>query len=240
LIIPLFASGGITFPLIIENNVFTSGNGNSANAIFLTNINGGAVKDNNITGYKNGVFLLSSSMDFYNNVIDGSYDNSTGFQGYSGSNISMGTSGNYYTAGQNVISAEGSNSKCVYVEKSFFDLHKGENIFDLKNYSSGQEYHLSGWFPNYQPHSTVSAVQNCFRESGTNTEARHNVKWVNGEDMRIQFIEYTCEVNIPEEKMLVDLGNNIIYTIFKRSGGSGGGKNNLEFGIWNLTITDTL
>jgi len=165
------ASGGITFPLIIENNVFTSGNGNSANAIFLTNINGGAVKDNNITGYRSGVFLLSSYMDFYNNVIDGSYNNSTGFEGYSQSNISMGTSGNYYTAGQNVISAEGANSKCVFVEKSFFDLHKGENIFDIKNYSSDQEYHLSGWFPNYQPNSIVSAVENCFIESGTNKDS---------------------------------------------------------------------
>lgn len=229
------ASAGLIFPVIIENNKFTSITGNSANAIILNNITGGAIKDNNISGYKNGVLMLSSSMDFFNNTIDGSSDNSIGIRGYSQSNISLGTSGNYYTAGLNVISSEGSNSQCVFVEKSFFNLYKGGNIFDLKNYSSDDEFHLSGWFPNYEPNTTVSAIQNCFRISGNNSEALHNVKWINGEGIRIQFLDYSCEVDAPDEKIMVDLGNGIIDTIYEKSGGSGGGKSksNYELQITN-------
>ncbi|MCB0727214.1 MAG: T9SS type A sorting domain-containing protein, partial [Ignavibacteriae bacterium] len=222
------SSGGITVPLIIDGNTFTSDEGNSANAIFLCNVSGGAIKNNTITDYKTGVFMLSSAMDFFNNVIDGSSDNSVGIKGASQSNLSLGTSGNYYTAGLNTVSSEGSTGKCVYVYKSSFDLHKGENIFDLKNYNSNDSYHLSGTFPYYLPNTTLSAVQNCFRISGVNNSEIQNVKWVNGNFINFDFLDYSCEVGYESEKLIVDLGNDNKDTIYYKSGGSGGSISNLQ------------
>ena len=222
------SSGGITVPLIIDGNTFSSDEGNSANAIFLCNVSGGAIKNNAITDYKTGVFMLSSAMDFYNNVIDGSIDNSIGIKGASQSNLSLGTSGNYYTAGLNNISSEGSTGKCIYLYKSSFDLHKGENVFNLKNYTSNQSYHLSGTFPNYQPNTTLSAVQNCFRVSGVNNSEIQNVKWINGNLINFDFLDYSCEVGYESEKLIVDLGNDNKDTIYYKSGGSGGSISNIQ------------
>jgi hypothetical protein len=158
------SSGGITVPLIIDGNTFTSDEGNSANAIFLCNVSGGAIKNNTITDYKTGVFMLSSSMDFYNNVIDGSSDNSIGIKGASQSALGLGSSGNYFTAGMNNISSEGSSGKCIYLHKTSFDMYKDENIFNLKNYNSNQSYHLSGTFPDYQPNTTLmTGVENSYQ-----------------------------------------------------------------------------
>ncbi|MEZ4821878.1 MAG: hypothetical protein R2942_05430 [Ignavibacteria bacterium] len=223
------SSGGITVPLRIDGNTFTSDEGNSANAIFLCNVSGGAIKNNTITDYKTGVFMLSSAMDFFNNVIDGSSDNSVGIKGASQSNLSLGTSGNYYTAGLNTVSSEGSTGKCVYVYKSSFDLHKGENIFDLKNYNSNDSYHLSGTFPYYLPNTTLSAVQNCFRISGVNNSEIQNVKWVNGNFINFDFLDYSCEVGYESEKLIVDLGNDNKDTIYYKSGGVAD-----QFQIYNL------
>ncbi len=122
--VSIISTGGLVFPIIMEYNNFNSQNGNSLNAIFLNNISGGAIKNNNITGYKNSVIMLSSSLDFYGNIIDGSYDNSIGIQAFSESNVGLGNNGNYYLAGLNEISSEGANAKCVFVEKSYFDIYK--------------------------------------------------------------------------------------------------------------------
>jgi len=232
------SSGGITVPLIIDGNTFTSDEGNSANAIFLCNVSGGAIKNNTITDYKTGIFLLSSAMDLYNNVIDGSSDNSIGIKGASQSALGLGSSGNYFTAGLNSVTSDGDDAICIFVDRTSFDLHKGENIFDLKNYSTGQSnsYHLSGHFPDYQPNTTVSAVQNCFRLSGSNTNELQNVNWVSGDPINFDFLDYSCEISEPEEKLLVDLGNGNTDTIYFMSGGSGGGMNNYELGIKNYDL----
>jgi len=73
-------SGYITFPLIIENNEFESysGNDNSANAILLSGVAGGVIKDNIITGYNNGIILIWSAMDLYGNIITGGDEDSKG------------------------------------------------------------------------------------------------------------------------------------------------------------------
>ena len=108
--------------------------------------------------------MLSSAMDFYNNVIDGSTDNSIGIKGALQSSLGLGSSGNYFTGGMNNISSEGSTGKCNYLYKSSFDLHKGENVFNLKNYTSNQAYHLSGTFPDYQPNTTLmTGVENSYQ-----------------------------------------------------------------------------
>ena len=174
------SSGGITLPLIIDNNSFTSLSTNSANAIFLSNISGGVVKNNTITDYKNGIFMLSSSMDFYNNVIEGSSDNSIGIQSYAQSNMSLANSGIYYTGELNVITSVGADSKCLFVHKSNFDIYKGENTFNLNNYQSGNTFHLSGWLSANSGIEPVDVYGNCYQVSANNTNAVHNVKWRNG------------------------------------------------------------
>lgn len=56
----IMTAGYITFPLIIEGNEFESYSGNSSNAMFLSGVVGGAIKENQITGYKNGITVFSA------------------------------------------------------------------------------------------------------------------------------------------------------------------------------------
>ncbi len=102
--VSFISSGGLTFPLIMEGNNFTAyTENNSSNAILLSNVTGGAIKNNNISGFTDGVIMLSSGMDFYKNTIDGTAYNSIGIQGHSQSDIHLSPSGSYYTSGQNQI-----------------------------------------------------------------------------------------------------------------------------------------
>ncbi|MBK8381067.1 MAG: hypothetical protein IPL16_04105 [Ignavibacteria bacterium] len=227
--VSIILTGGLVFPIIMEGNNFNSQNGNSLNAIFLNNISGGAIKNNNITGYKNGVIMLSSSLDFYGNIIDGSYDNSIGIQAFSESNVGLGNNGNYYLAGLNEISSEGANAKCIFVEKSYFDIYKAENIFDLKNYQAGQAYHLYGDFPSKPDNEPVEAFGNCFKVSGSNTNVIQIVKWFNGAPVNFEFEPYNCVIEKPEGKLVVDLGEGMVDTIYYESEGNGGGTRELGF-----------
>ncbi|MBS1517223.1 MAG: right-handed parallel beta-helix repeat-containing protein, partial [Bacteroidetes bacterium] len=222
------SSGGITLPLIIDNNNFTSLSTNSANAIFLSNINGGVVKNNTITDYKNGVFMLSSSMDFFNNEIEGSNDNSIGIQGYAQSNMSLANSGIYYTGGLNNITSKGANSICLLVHKSNFDIYKGENIFNLNNYQFGNAFHLNGWLTANSGIEPVNVYGNCYQISSNNTNAVHNVKWRNGIPVNYNFEPYSCDITKPDEKLVFDLGNGMNDTVYYKSGGNGGSVSSIQ------------
>jgi len=92
-------SGYITFPLIIENNEFESysGNDNSANAILLSGVAGGVIKDNIITGYNNGIILIWSSMDLYGNIITGGNEDSKGILSCALSYSNLAPNGFVYT-----------------------------------------------------------------------------------------------------------------------------------------------
>lgn len=57
-----------TLPLIIDGNDFTAYTSNSSSiALLLSSITGGVIKNNNIINYRNGILMLSSSMDIYHN-----------------------------------------------------------------------------------------------------------------------------------------------------------------------------
>jgi len=232
--VSFISTAGLTFPLIMDNNNFIPTNGySSLNAIFLSNVTGGVIKNNNLTGYKNSIIMLSSSMDFYSNIINGSTDNSIGIQAYSNSNANLSPVNNYDIGGKNEISTEGENANCVFVDKSFFDINKGKNIFDLINYQPEEAYHLSGIFPIESPGEPVEAVDNCFRISGNNTNALHNVKWIDETPVDFIFESYSCEISESEGSEIVHFENGMTDTIFLESSGGGGGISNKKLKIEN-------
>ena len=231
--VSFISTGGLTFPLIIDGNNFsTTTQLSTSNAVFLSNITGGVIKNNIIAGYSESLILLSSATDVFNNVIDGNNNNSIGIQAFSQSDIHLSPTGSYYTGGQNQISSEGGSSKCVYIDKSSFDIYKGENTFEIKNYDSTDSYHLFGWFPTH-PSRYVPAEYNCFKTSGTNTEAIQDVKWVNGVPVSFSFTPYNCDIEMPVEFELISFGNGVNDTLFYNSGGEGGGLSNVQLTILN-------
>jgi hypothetical protein len=70
--VSVIATGYDEVPLLMEWNEFESCSENSTLAILLSNVTGGAIKENNFTGYDKTGFMLGSSIDFYGNYIIGS------------------------------------------------------------------------------------------------------------------------------------------------------------------------
>jgi len=238
--VTFISTAGLTLPLIIDNNNFIpTNNYSSLNAIFLSNVTGGVIKNNNITGYKNSIIMLSSSMDFYGNIINGNPDNSIGIQAYSNSNANLSPVNNYDIGGKNVISSEGANGNCVFVVKSLFDINNGDNIFDLKNYQQEEEaYHLSGFFPTDPTGEPVEAVNNCFKLSGNNTNAIHNVRWVESTPVDFIFEPYNCEISESEGIEIVNLENEMTDTIYMQTLGGGGGISNDQLSMFNEQLVN--
>ncbi|MBV6479606.1 MAG: hypothetical protein HGGPFJEG_02392 [Ignavibacteria bacterium] len=171
-------SGYITFPMIVEGNVFESFSGNSLNAIFLSGVAGGAIKENYITGYKNGIILLWAEMDIYGNSIIGSADDSKGILCYASSYTNLSPNGFVYTGGLNSISCEGENSACIESDNSFLYLDYGYNTFDLINYDPGNAFHLTGSVNEELVYEgALDETLNCFMVSETETTAVHNVTY---------------------------------------------------------------
>ncbi len=239
----VITSGYLTFPVIIEGNNFESFTGNSSNAILLSGIEGGAVKENTISGYTNGIILLWSAMDIYGNVIDGGSEDSHGILSYTSSYANLGEVGIAYTGGYNSIFCEGENAKCIDVDYSFLHLDKGYNTFDLKNYEPGNAYHLSGDISDEAFADPFDATYNCFQISGTDSTAVHNMIWSSSEEpINFNFQPDYCGDNPAEGMIAFNLGNGMYDTIYTESGGNGGSISNVQFSMFNeqSTTSDNL
>ena len=222
----IMTAGYITFPLIIEHNEFESYSGNSSNAMFLSGVVGGAIKENQITGYKNGITLIWSSMDIYGYNFDGGDADSKGVLSYASSNANLAPDGSTYTGGLNSISVEGENAKCIDVDNSFLLLDGGYNTFDIKNYEPGEAFHLSGEITDEAYADPLDATLNCFKVSGTDTVAVHNMTWTSTDPVNYNFIEYYCGDNESEGMIAFNLGNGNFDSLLTESSGSSGGFSN--------------
>jgi len=231
----VITSGYVSFPVIIEGNQFESYTGNSSNAILLSGVVGGAIKENQITGFKNGIILIWSSMDFYGNNINGGDEDSKGVLSYASSNANLAPDGSSYTGGFNTIGCEGENAKCIDVDNSFLLLNNGYNTFDLKNYEPGDAYHLSGAITDEAYKDPLDATLNCFKVSETDTDAVHNMTWTSSGPINYNFLEYYCGDNSEEGMIAFDLGHEMYDTIYTESSGSGGGVSN-DQSVKNIEI----
>jgi hypothetical protein len=118
--VSVIATGYDEVPLLMEWNGFESCSENNTLAILLSNVTGGAIKENNFTGYDRTVFMLGSSIDFYGNYIIGSDQSSIGIIQHSASNANLSASGEMFTGGYNSITAEGQTAKCIQLQIHIF------------------------------------------------------------------------------------------------------------------------
>ena len=232
--VSIVATGYCEIPALIEWNNFESYTGNSALAILLSNVTGGAIKENNFTGYDKTVFMLGSSMDFYGNYIIGSDQSSVGIVQHSASNANLSASGEMFTGGYNSITAEGQTAKCIQLSNSYLLIDEGYNVFRLED-SQTNNYHLEGTIPNDVGADPYPAENNCFH-LGNGLLVKHNLRWIDETEINLDTVPSSCNSERPESFMVFNLGNGINDTVRYESGGSGGGERairNYELGIKN-------
>ena len=134
------SNGSTVIPIILDGNTFTtSSTGN--NAVLLSNISGGVIKNNSISNYLTGINFISSTADCYSNTITCNSLNSNSIIEESFSNINLGKSGKYYTGGHNNLQAGNNN---ILPDNSNFNIDFGYNIFNILNTAS---IHFDGTFP---------------------------------------------------------------------------------------------
>jgi hypothetical protein len=209
-----------TVPVFIDGNTFTS-EASSSQAIYLTSITGGAVRNNSINGFNAGINSLETSIDFFQNDISSSLPNSYGIYGCANSTLKMSTNGPLVMAGYNQLSNTGYTANNLNVENSYFLIDNGNNIFNISLQEQGK--HLYGYFPADEP-ADVYAANNCFKDNGSVTTPVHDVTWgAGGGQVNFIFTPYlpNCMPGDQGSDMIISLGNGAYDTIFVR--GSGGG-----------------
>ena len=165
-------------------------------------------------------------MDIYGNNFDGGDADSKGILSYVSSNANLAPDGSTYTGGLNSISVEGENAKGIDVDNSFLLLDGGYNTFDIKNYEPGDAFHLSGAITDEAYADPLDATLNCFKVSGTDTVAVHNMTWTSTDPVNYNFIEYYCGDNESEGMIAFNLGNGNFDSLLTESSGSSGGFSN--------------
>jgi hypothetical protein len=215
------SNGASSIPVIIDWCTFSTTNENS-NALRLINVTGGAVKNSTFVNFKTTMNTFGSVLDLYNNKILGT-TNSTGILCTDGSNISMKPVSGVYLGGFNYIKNFGSSSSCINTNNSVFNINYGQNDFDLSDLDNSKFF--TGTFSG-DAVDNVEAIKNCFhKDSLTNVEANHSVTWYSNNDpVSFTFTDYSCELTPPNDFFVLQYtGYN--DTIFRSSGGEGGGFN---------------
>jgi hypothetical protein len=233
--VSVIAAGYVIFPMLMEWNSFESDSVHSTVAILLSNVTGGAIKENNFTGYDKTVFMLGSSIDFYGNSIIGSNQSSKGILQYAASNANLSASGEMFTGGYNTVTVGGQTAKCIELRNSYLLIDHGYNTLRLESSITGN-YHLEGTIPNDYGADPYPAELNCYQIGNPNTEPKHNVRWIDETPINFDFDPADCEVTEQENLLVFNLGNGINDTVRYESGGSGGGERairNYELGIKN-------
>ncbi|MDD5363367.1 MAG: T9SS type A sorting domain-containing protein [Ignavibacteria bacterium] len=237
----IISNASVTFPLVAEWCIFNAGN-DTSNAIMLTGVTGGAIKNCYFNNFNKSVVLLSSAIDLYGNKILGN-DNSQGIQCLSGSSASLSPTSGLYLGGNNYIRNYGSNASNIYSENSNFNINGGQNNFDLNDIDNSR--HLTGTFSGMEQLS-VSPARNCFhKDSVTNIDALHSVVWYADQSTYVNFIftPYSCKLTPPQDFALF---NSYGYqdTVYRTSGGEGSGFNpdkisNIEENVYK-SLKDTI
>jgi tetratricopeptide (TPR) repeat protein len=210
------AYSGFTTPVIIENNSFTG----TSTALFLSNIQGGAIKSNSFSGFGSSITALTSSLDVYDNTISstGTY----GIEALSGTELKMSYAGGYLVGGKNNITNSDSSSYNIYLEDSYFLMNEGENIFDV-GYNG---YHLYGWFPDSYD-GNYNETENCFKVAGSVVDPPEHYVTLGEQGNQITDFEFTpyltgCTQEGGEDMMVINLGDGIYDTVETIGQGQGG------------------
>ena len=211
-----------TVPVLIDGNTFTS-TASSSQAIYLSGVTGGAIKNNSITGFSVGINTLESDIDIYQNNITNTTPNSTsnGIYGCALSSLNMSTNISWRLAGFNQLTNTGTSANNLNLENSYFFVDNGENIFNISLQSQGK--HLYGYFPPVDPYD-VYATNNCFQDNGSVTTPVHDVTWgAGGEQVNFIFTPFlpNCMPGEQGSDMIVNLGNGVYDTIPVHSGSGG-------------------
>ncbi|HWQ81142.1 MAG TPA: T9SS type A sorting domain-containing protein [Ignavibacteria bacterium] len=238
--ISVISNASMTTPVIIEWCNFTTLN-DTSNAIMLTNVTGGAIKNSNLIGFKKSIVALGSAIDVYGNRIIGC-NSSYGIQCLSGSDLKLKTVSGYYLGGENYIRNYGTSSSCIYSDNSLFDINNGENHFDLNDTVDSK--FLTGTLGGV-PSDNVDAAKNCFHlDSINNIEANHTMTWYGTSDpVSFTFIAYNCELTQPQDFMVFNYGG-YNDTVYYNPGGEGSGFNpdkvtNMQEGSYK-SLRDTI
>jgi hypothetical protein len=218
--ISIISNASSSLPVIIDWCNFSTTN-DTTNAILLSGVTGGAIKNSTFTNFSSTINTLTSSIDVYGNTILGN-TNSTGILCVDGSSISLSPNSGMYLGGANYIRNYGNFANCIKSENSYFGIDCGKNNFDLNDIDNSKFF--TGTF-NGQPMTNVFAVINCFhKDSVTNIEANHSVIWNSPPQDPLNFIftPYFCDLTRPNDYTINQL-NGYIDTIFRTlTGGSGG------------------
>ena len=201
------AYSGFTTPVIIEGNTFSGSN----TAIFLDNIQGGAVKSNTFSDYTSAVTALSSSLDVYGNTI--SSERTYGIQALSGPELRMSYAYGMLLGGRNTITNSGTGTNNIYADNSYFYMDLGENIFDIGSNS----HHLYGWFPDSYS-SSYEETDNCFKVNGSTVDPPNNYVTLGEQGNQIRGFTFTpylngCTQGGDGDMMAINLGNGIYDTV---------------------------
>lgn len=217
--INITATGSASIPVLIESNTLNTNYG-----IFVENISGGAINQNSISNYTDGITLLSSNCDFYQNTLTSSETDATGIKLLLSTSVISPTSSNgYFVGGLNNLSSIGSNSSNIKVEDSYFNIDNGYNVFDIDFENSPR--HITGYFP-YSSESEYKAGYNCFKNNSVIDTASIYVTQGSGEEAsRITFNTDPTYCGSQEfaNYEVFNLAGNINDTVYYRSGGTGGG-----------------
>ncbi|MEI7484895.1 MAG: T9SS type A sorting domain-containing protein [Ignavibacteriota bacterium] len=219
--ISIISNASSSLPVIIDWCTFSTTNEN-ANAITLSGVTGGAIKNSTFTNFVSTFNTLSSTIDLYNNTILGR-TNSTGILCVDGSSISLSQSSGLYLGGYNYIRNYGGSSSNICSDNSLFNINNGGNNFDLDNIDNSK--HFNGNFGG-MPYLNVNAMKNCFHiDSITNIDALHSVVWNGTTDpVNLLFTPYICELTKPNDFFVYQYsGYN--DTVYYRAGGEGSGFN---------------
>ncbi|MCE1165619.1 MAG: T9SS type A sorting domain-containing protein, partial [Bacteroidetes bacterium] len=238
--INIISNASMTTPVVIEWCNFTTSN-DTSNAVMLTNVTGGAIKNNNINGFKKSIVALTSAIDIYGNRIIGC-NSSSGIQCLSGSDVTIKSVSGYHLGGDNYFRNYGSSSACIYSDNSWFDINTGGNNFDLDNINDSK--FLSGTLSG-TPADNVNATKSCFhKDSVQNIEGNHNMTWYSSNDpVGFSFAPYTCDLSQNEDFIVFNYGE-YNDTVYYNPGGQGSGFNpnkvtNIQEGSYK-SLRDTI
>lgn len=175
--LPVFnfnANSASSFPVIIDECDMNAPSSSSSSAISITNISGGVIKNNDITGYNTSVLALSSAMDFYNNIISSSTSDCI-LSGSSGSTLGLKENGGKFTGGENYFSTSHEDANNVEIYGGYFFAEDGYNTFDIgASYDDGK--HFSGYFST-EDEFAPSLEYNCFTEDGSPISPVYDITW---------------------------------------------------------------
>ncbi len=219
--VSVIATGYVGIPVLFEWNEFESSSENNTLAILLSNVTGGAIKENNFTSYDNTVMMLGSSVDLYGNYILGSDQSSKGIIQYSTSSANLSPSGGIFTGGYNTIAVEGTSAACMQFSNSFLLIDQGYNIFRLAGSETGN-WQLEGIILDEVYDNPYPAERNCFK-IGNDLIVKHNLKYPDDAAVVLDTLPGSCDPEEPEGLMVFDLGDGISDTLHYFSGGSGSG-----------------